>query len=74
VGLAPLNGPDGSNLQQLTKSPGNDAHAVWTDDGKNVMWSTRRYGFKDEAALYNNNPQPYASIEGRWLRAAAADG
>jgi hypothetical protein len=26
------------------------------------MWSSGRYGFKDEAALYDNNPQPYASI------------
>jgi Tol biopolymer transport system component len=53
---------DGSDLHQITKSPGNDAHAVWTEDGKYVMWSSGRYGFKDEAALYDNNPQPYASI------------
>lgn len=53
---------DGSDLRQLTKTPGNDAHAVWTDDGKHVMWSSSRNGFKDEAALYDNNPQPYASL------------
>lgn len=54
--------PDGSDLQQLTKTPGNDAHAVWTDDGKHVMWSGARYGFKDEAVLYDKNPQPYAAL------------
>jgi TolB protein len=26
------------------------------------MWSSSRNGFKDEAALYDNNPQPYGSI------------
>ena len=54
--------PDGSDLQQLTKTPGNDAHAVWTDDGKHVMWSSARFGFKDEAVLYDDVPQPYAQI------------
>ena len=54
--------PDGSDLQQLTKTPGNDAHAVWTDDGKHVMWSSARFGFKDEAVVYDDVPQPYAQI------------
>jgi Tol biopolymer transport system component len=54
--------PDGLDLQQLTKAPGNDAHASWTEDGKHVMWSSSRYGFKDEAVLYDNNPQPYAVV------------
>lgn len=54
--------PDGSDLRQLTKAPGNDAHAVWTDDAKHVLWSSSRYGFKDEAVLYENNPQPYAAL------------
>jgi Tol biopolymer transport system component len=53
---------DGSDLRQITTSPGNDAHGVWTDDGQYVMWSSARYGFKDEAALYDNCPQPYAAI------------
>ena len=26
------------------------------------MWSSSRYGFKDEAVSYDNNPQPYAAI------------
>lgn len=55
-------GADGSGLRQVTTSPGNDAHAVWSDDGQSVIWSSSRNGFKDEAALYDNIPQPYASI------------
>ncbi len=53
---------DGSELRQVTNAPGNDAHAVWSDDGQYVMWSSSRYGFKDEAASYDNCPQPYAAI------------
>jgi hypothetical protein len=26
------------------------------------MWSSARHGFKDEAVLYDNNPQPYAAL------------
>ena len=69
--------PDGSDLQQLTKTPGNDAHAVWTDDGKHVMWSSARFGFKDEAVVYDDVPQPYAQIfinERGWYRADPIDG
>ncbi len=55
-------GADGSGLRQITTTPGNDAHAVWSDDGRSLMWSSSRNGFKDEAALYDNNPQPYASL------------
>ena len=54
--------PDGSGLRQLTTSPANDAHAFWTDDSKYLMWSSGIYGFKDEAALYDNTFQPYGSI------------
>jgi Tol biopolymer transport system component len=53
---------DGAGLKQITTTPGNDAHAVWTDDGRSVIWSSSRNGFKDEAALYDNNPQPYTSL------------
>jgi Tol biopolymer transport system component len=53
---------DGTELRQLTKSPGNDAHATWTADGKYLLWSSARDGFKDEAVLYDNSPQPYAEI------------
>ena len=54
--------PDGSDLRQLTTSPANDAHAIWTDDSKYLMWSSGIYGFKDEAALYDDTFQPYGAI------------
>jgi Tol biopolymer transport system component len=53
---------DGGGLKQITTTPGNDAHAVWTEDGRSMIWSSSRNGFKDEAALYDNNPQPYATL------------
>jgi Tol biopolymer transport system component len=54
--------PDGSDLRQLTTSPANDAHAMWTADSKHLVWSSGMYGFRDEAALYDNTFQPYGSI------------
>jgi len=51
--------PDGSNLKRLTDSPASDGHAVWSYDGKKIMWNSSVYGFKDEAALYDNTFQPY---------------
>jgi Tol biopolymer transport system component len=53
---------DGSGLRQLTAEPSNDAHAAWSEDGTHILWSSGRYGFKDEAAMYDNNPQPYAAL------------
>lgn len=54
--------PDGSHLQQLTSYPANDAHAVWSQDGKQILWSCGFYGFKEEAALSDNTFQPYGVI------------
>ncbi|HEY4965745.1 MAG TPA: hypothetical protein VII28_05065 [Puia sp.] len=54
--------PDGTELHRLTTSPANDAHAFWTKDSKYLMWSSGIYGFKDEAALYDNTFQPYGAI------------
>ncbi len=54
--------PDGSDLRRLTDSGANDGHAVWTADGKQILYSSGMYGFKDEAALYDNTFQPYGSI------------
>lgn len=54
--------PDGSDLRQLTTTPANDAHAVWTDDSKFLLRNSGIYGFKDEAALYDNTFQPYGGI------------
>ncbi|KAE8329707.1 hypothetical protein BDV39DRAFT_213536 [Aspergillus sergii] len=53
--------PDGTDLQVLTTSGANDAHAVWTQDGR-IMWSTGMNGFRSECALYDNTFQPYGQI------------
>ena len=54
--------PDGTNIRQLTKTPGNDSHSSWSPDGISILWTSGRYGFKDEAALYDNAFQPFAQI------------
>lgn len=53
--------PDGSDIQVLTTSGANDAHAVWTADNK-IMWSSGMYGFRDECATYDDTFQPYGQI------------
>ncbi|KAJ5776924.1 tat pathway signal sequence domain-containing protein [Penicillium odoratum] len=53
--------PDGSELTRVTDSLSNDAHAVWSHDGR-IMWSTGMYGFKDESSLFDNTFQPYGQI------------
>jgi Tol biopolymer transport system component len=52
--------PYGTDVRRLTTFPANDAHAVWSQDGKDIMWNSSEYGFKDEAALYDNSFQPTA--------------
>ncbi|PWY75514.1 tricorn protease N-terminal domain-containing protein [Aspergillus heteromorphus CBS 117.55] len=52
---------DGSNLRRLTTLECNDAHAVWTHEGK-IAWASGMYGFQDEAVIYDNNQQPYPFI------------
>ena len=54
--------PDGTDLVRLTDFPANDAHAVWSGDGKFILWDSGEYGFRDEAALYDHSFQPYGSI------------
>ncbi len=53
---------DGTGLTKLTNAPGNDAHCAWSPDGKWVIFSTSRYGFRDEAPMYDGSPQPYAEL------------
>ena len=53
---------DGTEIKQLTTAPGNDSHSSWSPDGKYILWSSARYGFKDEAPLYDNSFQPFAQI------------
>ncbi len=54
--------PDGSDLKRLTTTAGADAHATWSADGKEIWFESSRTGFKDEAALYDISPQPYAQV------------
>jgi len=63
--------PDGTDLKRMTTFPANDAHAVWSQDGKYILWNSGEYGFKDEAALYDNSFQPYGSI---WIMNADGTG
>ncbi len=53
--------PDGSNLRVLTSSGANDGHAVWNYDGR-ILYNSGMYGFREEAALYDNTFQPYGQI------------
>jgi len=53
--------PDGSDLLRLTTNRATDGHAVWTADGR-IMWNSGIYGFRDEAALYDNTFQQYGQI------------
>lgn len=53
--------PDGSDLMRLTTNRATDGHAVWTADGR-IMWNSGIYGFRDEAALYDNTFQQYGQI------------
>ena len=53
--------PDGSDLKVLTSSGANDAHATWTADGR-ILYASGMYGFRDEAAIYDNTFQPYGQI------------
>lgn len=53
--------PDGTGLQQLTHTRGNEAHIAWSPDGERILFTSSRMGFKDEV-FYTNNPQPYGEI------------
>ena len=46
----------------VTTTPGNDAHSTWSPDGEHLMFSSSRYGSKDEAPLFDDQPQPYGEI------------
>ena len=35
---------------------------MWTDDGRQVMWNSGMYGWKEEAPLYDKTFQPYGQI------------
>jgi Tol biopolymer transport system component len=48
--------------RRLTNVPGSNAHSSWSPDGKWILFSSGRRGFKDEMALYDGTPQPYGEI------------
>ena len=52
--------PDGSGVHRLTDSPG-DAHASWSPDGAELIFSSGRMGFKDERAVGLDH-QPYGEV------------
>ncbi|HEU5255848.1 MAG TPA: hypothetical protein VFU28_07660 [Vicinamibacterales bacterium] len=54
--------PDGTDVKQLTNTPGTDGHANWTSDGRRIFFMSTRTGFKDEREMYDNSPQPYAQV------------
>lgn len=54
--------PDGSDLRRLTDARGNDGHCIWSPDGEWIVFSSSRMGFKDEAPLSENIPQPYGEL------------
>jgi Tol biopolymer transport system component len=53
--------PDGTGLKRLTTAEGNDSHPAWSPDGEDILFSSSRFGFKDEAPLFDI-PQPYGEL------------
>ena len=53
--------PDGTGVNRLTRSRGNDAHMAWSPDGTQIAFASSRMGFKDEIT-YTDAPQPYGEI------------
>lgn len=54
--------PDGSGVQRLTHTGGNDAHGIWSPDGEWIVFSSSRLGWKDEALASDYGPQPYGEL------------
>jgi TolB protein len=52
--------PDGTGLRQLTHTHGNDAHQVWSPDGRWIAFVSSRMGWKDEGKM--GGTQPYGEI------------
>lgn len=50
--------PDGTDDKVITSSSGaHDAHGIWTEDGR-ILFTSSRYGFRQEATLFDDNFQP----------------
>lgn len=54
--------PDGRDLRRLTTTQASDGHAVWTPDGKQILWNSAIAGYRDEACHYDNTFQPYGQL------------
>ena len=54
--------PDGTGVKRLTNVAGSNAHSTWSPDGRWILFSSGRMGFKDEMATYDGVPQPYGEI------------
>src|SRR5437899_324093 len=54
--------PDGTEIKQLTTTPGNDSHPSWPADRPYILWSTARHALKEEARVYNKPFKPCEQI------------
>jgi hypothetical protein len=50
---------DWDNMPGRSLAKGRIVFTCKQKDGKNILWNSSEYGFKDEAALYDNSFQPY---------------
>ena len=39
-----------------------EGSSLWTADGREIWFGSSRTGFKDEAAMFDVSPQPYAQV------------
>ncbi|WP_326827126.1 TolB family protein [Streptosporangium sp. NBC_01756] len=66
--------PDGTGFRRLTSSGSNEGHAVWNHDGR-ILYDSGMYGFRQEAALYDNTSVGLAVRANSTVRAPlTADG
>jgi Tol biopolymer transport system component len=54
--------PDGTDLRRLTTSAASDGHAVWTNNGRHILWNSAMAGYRDEACHFDNTFQPYGQV------------
>ena len=53
--------PDGSGLERITRHGGFCDSPKWSPDGRWIVFTSSRLGFRDEALIVGN-PQPYGEI------------